>query len=143
MKRLIFITSFFLLVLPAWATEPTVIDTSIAVTASVANYWPSSTGVTVADYEYFGYQMIDLETTGSDPGATVTLEVSNDGTSWTAYTQPIFYPVTGVGAASIAITNETALQGSIHPAACMFFRLVVTETAADSDTVFTCHLFLQ
>jgi len=118
-------------------------DHSITLTASVANYWPSTNGIDVADFQYFGYQMDIDEAVGNTPGATVTLQISNDKTTWTTVTQTCFYPATAAAAASVAIANETDLQGSIHPPACKYLRLVVTETNADDDDTFTCALFMQ
>ena len=118
--------------------------TGVLLTASAANYFPSTSGINVSDYEYFGYEIMCNDAADDAIGVTVTLETSYDQTNWVAYTQNVFYSTTAAAAASVSIaTDEAYYHGSIHPAPCPYVRLVLTEGSGEADVTAYVKEFLQ
>ena len=116
---------------------------SVALTASDSVYWPSSSGISIKNFEYFGYDIVMVETTGDSPSVTVTLETSTDETNWLAYTQTCFYPIDAAGSGTLTISDENHDQGSLHFKLSKKFRLKLTEGAADADITATIFINMQ
>jgi hypothetical protein len=142
-----YVVLMLLLFIPAvlYAGNVGVGKVSALLTASSANYFPSSSGIEIGDHDgYFSYSILLEEETGNTPGATVTIEISMDkkdvlaaSRTWDALTQTYIYPGDAAGTGSLAIADENEHTGSIHPPLCARFRVVVTETATDADVTCT------
>ena len=113
-------------------------------TASDTIYLPTDEGIDIRDRESFSIQFYLTEETGSDPNATVYVEVSNDGVMWTRYTQNVFYRADAAASASITITAETTqYYASVHPGPCQKLRFPVAENAGDDDVSITYAIAFQ
>lgn len=121
-----------------------VVSSSALLDASSANYFPSSSGHNINDYESFGYEIMCDDASGDAIGVTVTVQTSYDGTNWVTATQNYIFPSTAAATASLSITTDGGYyHGSIHPCPAPMIRLVLTEGSAQADVTATVKVFLQ
>lgn len=117
-------------------------------TASTANYFPSSSGIQVDLFQDLSLQWRVQEATGNDPSVTVAAECSNDGSNWsTPYiaradvvdpNAAVVFGRTQLPAiATTWTTDDTWRLDELVLPPCLKLRIKVTEGAGDADVTWT------
>jgi hypothetical protein len=117
-------------------------SSDLLLTASVANYWPSSSGVQVDLYDSLSLQWRVVEATGADPSVDVAIEQSNDGTNW-AVPYNANTAVANLNGGAPWTTETTWRLDKLLTVPGKYLRIRITEGAADADVTFSGVLYAQ